>query len=100
MLREVWYNDVISMYSLWRDLGLWFVWLKYHGCATLSFLCTVNNKHSVTKLQGGGVLCTYNPLGLIIVSFCKCYNFYIENITRYKLEHSVHAMTRTVFMQL
>jgi len=34
--------------------------------------------HSVTyPLQDGGVLCTFNLIGLVIVSFCKCYIFNI-----------------------
>jgi len=45
------------------------VWFKSPVCVTLSFSCTVN-MHS---MQAGGVLCTLNPIGLIIVSFCKCY---------------------------
>jgi len=41
MLIEGFHNDVISEFSLCDGS-------RSHVCATLSFLCTVNNMHSVT----------------------------------------------------
>ena len=78
MLSEGLYNDVISMCSLCD-------YLKSPMCATLNFLCTVNNMRSVTQLQGGGVLCTFNPIGYNNCFFL--YVLYIENITHYKRDH-------------